>query len=308
MGSRGAEGSPDEKIFTTRDENGFFPNTRHPTPNTLLQFTRIYRQAELERIIASLKAASQILITSGEGMGKSFLAHSVYEQLSSQGFTVALIEPASPKQMLTNLANSLGVETRNLEGRAISADGLKAAIAIHLSIAPAFLIFDDAHLLEAKFRIWLKGLRKINTPLLLTATRPNRTDIFLNLPRIELQPLPDYAIRELMEIATLDRGINLKPSEFAKLQERAGGNPLLAIRAIDEEFIGLDNNEAGDHERYFDITPLILLVGIIFVATRFIALGTNNQSLYILAGIGGAIFLGLARLLYGLPKETRRIN
>ncbi|WP_159293339.1 hypothetical protein [Microcystis aeruginosa] len=27
--------SPDEKIFTTRDERGFFPHTPHPTPHTL---------------------------------------------------------------------------------------------------------------------------------------------------------------------------------------------------------------------------------------------------------------------------------
>ncbi|TRU95792.1 MAG: hypothetical protein EWV75_12960 [Microcystis wesenbergii Mw_QC_S_20081001_S30D] len=27
--------SPDEKIFTTRDERGFLPHTLHPTPYTL---------------------------------------------------------------------------------------------------------------------------------------------------------------------------------------------------------------------------------------------------------------------------------
>ncbi|MCA2667662.1 MAG: hypothetical protein IM502_12585, partial [Microcystis sp. M045S2] len=27
--------SPDEKIFTTTDERGFFPYTPHPTPHTL---------------------------------------------------------------------------------------------------------------------------------------------------------------------------------------------------------------------------------------------------------------------------------
>jgi hypothetical protein len=29
--------SPDEKIFTTRDERGFLPCTPHPTPYTLFQ-------------------------------------------------------------------------------------------------------------------------------------------------------------------------------------------------------------------------------------------------------------------------------
>jgi hypothetical protein len=40
--------------------------------------------------------------------------------------------------------------------------------------------------------------------------------------------------------AAAERAIALKPSELAKLQERAGGNPMLASRAVDEEYLGLD--------------------------------------------------------------------
>jgi AAA domain len=240
-------------------------------------------------------------------MGKTFLCRRVFDRLSSEGFIVAAIEPASPKQMLVDIADALGVETKNLEGRSISADGLKSAIAQFLSTNPAFLIFDDAHLLEAKFRQWLKSLKKLEIPLLLTATNPPRTDIFINLPRIELQPLGDRAIRELMETTAIDRGIDLKPNVFAKLQERAGGNPMLACRIIEEEFLGLEN-EAGDHTRYFDITPLIVLVGIFFVCLRFIGLGTNDQALYIFGGISSAIFIGFTLAMRSLPKESRRIG
>ena len=56
------------------------------------------------------------------------------------------------------------------------------------------------------------------------------------------------------------------------------------------------------------ITPLILVVGVIFVIMRFIGLGTNDQALYIFGGIAAAIFLGLSRLLYSLPQEERRIR
>jgi hypothetical protein len=125
--------------------------------------------------------------------------------------------------------------------------------------------------------------------------------------RIELSPLPEYAIRELMEQTALEQGLNLKASELSKLQERAGGNPMLAKRAIEEEYLGLEV-EGADHRRYFDITPLILLAGIGFVIIRFIGLGTSNQALYIFGGIAAAIFLGLSRLLYNLPREGRRIR
>jgi hypothetical protein len=107
--------------------------------------------------------------------------------------------------------------------------------------------------------------------------------------------------------AAVSRGIQLNNADLSRLQSRTGGNPTLAIRSIEEEYLGIDQ-EAADHKRYFDITPLILIAGTVFVVIRFIGLGTSDQSMYILGGIGGAVFLGLSRLIYSLPKEGRRVN
>ena len=268
---------------------------------------RLYRQNELNRIKASLLANSSILVAGEEGSGKSVLADAVVEGLQDGGFTVAFIEPATPKQMLLEIAYQLEVETQNLEGKALNTDQLKRAIASYLENNTGFLVIDDTHIFDTKFRIWLKQLRRQGAPMLLLATDPPRSDVFISVPRIELQPLPEYAIREIMEQAALERGISLKNSDLSKLQERAGGNPMLAQRAVDEEYLGLEV-EAGDHRRYFDITPLILLAGIAFVVMRFIGLGTNDQALYIFGGIAAAVFLGLSRLLYNLPRESQRIR
>lgn len=268
---------------------------------------RIYRQAELNRTTASLLANGAILIAGEDGSGKSVLANAVVEKLQTDGFMVAFIEPATPKQMLLEIAGQFDIPTEDLEGKSLTADKLKRAIAQFLEENTAFLVLDDAHACDAKFRMWLKQLRRGGVPMLLLATDPPRTDIFINIPRIELKSLPEYAIREIMVQAAIERAIELKPAELAKLQERAGGNPMLAARAVDEEYLGLEV-EAGDHRRYFDITPLILLAGIAFVIMRFIGLGTNNQALYIFGGIAAAVFLGVSRLLYNLPRESGRIR
>ena len=94
---------------------------------------------------------------------------------------------------------------------------------------------------------------------------------------------------------------------MSKLQERAGGNPSLAERSINEEYLGIEV-EGADHRRYLDITPFILLAGIAFVVMRSIGLGTNNQALYIFSSIAAALFLGVSRLFYNLPRESRRIR
>jgi hypothetical protein len=270
------------------------------------EFT-IYRQAEFNRITASLLANGAILIVGEEGSGKSVLANAVFERLICDGFLVALIEPTTPKQMLLEITQQFNLPSQDIEGKNLTVDKLKKAIADFLRENTAFIIFDDAQNCEIKFRIWLKQLRRKGVPMLVLATDPPRADIFINIPRIELKPLPERTIREIMKGAARERSIDLSSADLSKLQERAGGNPMLAIRSIEEEYLGLDI-EGADHRRYFDITPLILVVGVIFIIMRFIGLGTNNQSLYIFGGISAAVFLGLFRLFYILPNEERRIR
>ncbi|WP_373527384.1 AAA family ATPase [Nostoc sp.] len=292
------------KVSSKNDE------TQHPAPTIEIPATgefKIYRQAELNRTIASLKANGAILIAGEDGSGKSVLGNAVIEKLQAEGFMVAFVEPTTPKQMLLEIAHQFDIPVENLEGKSLTVDKLKRAIAGFLEENTAFLILDDAHACDVKFRMWLKQLRRNHAPMLLLATDPPRSDIFINIPRIELKPLPEYAIREIMVQAAAERAIALKPSELSKLQERAGGNPMLAARAVDEEYLGIEM-EGADHRRYFDITPLILLVGVIFVIMRFIGLGTNDQALYIFGGIAAAIFLGISRVLYQLPPEDRRIR
>ena len=266
-----------------------------------------YRQPEMDGLLHSLYAARSVLVTSGEGMGKTYLVRQVWERLLADGVTCQYFEPATPKTLLMAIAAMAGVDSKNLEGRSKTVEVLKQELIQWFSVNRAVLIFDDAHYLEVKFRLWLKKLKDVGVPMLLAATNPPRSDLFIYVPRIELKPLAEYQIRDLMEKEAISLGSGLKPNQIAKLQSRAGGNPMLAKRAIEEGFLGIQN-EAGDHGRYFDITPLLLLVGIVFICYRFIGLGTGNQSLYILAGIGGAIFLGVARLSYYLPKESRRIT
>ncbi len=297
----------EENPKTDPGEQELGQNFDQPQPSSITPTPRQYREAELWRIVASLKANKPILVVGEEGSGKSVLAGGVISQLVSEGFAVAICEPSTPKQMLVEIAEQLGVKTYDIEGKNLTAEGLKNAIAVHLKNNSAFLVIDDAHTCELKFRLWLKNLKRQGTPILLFATDPPKTDVFLNLPRIELTSLPEYAIRELMEQAALEQGISLKPHQLARLQERVGGNPMLAQRVIDEEKIGLDI-EAGDHRRYADATPLLLLVGVFFIVIRFIGLGTGDQALYIFAGIVAAIFLGISRLMYYLPRESRRIK
>jgi DNA replication protein DnaC len=62
---------------------------------------RIYRLEEKARILAALKANGSILLCGEEGIGKTILADAVAEELSQEGYRVAMIPtPATARQML----------------------------------------------------------------------------------------------------------------------------------------------------------------------------------------------------------------
>jgi hypothetical protein len=111
----------------------------------------------------------------------------------------------------------------------------------------------------------------------------------------------------LMTAAATSRGLDLTAGQIANLQQRAGGNPALAVRSIDEEYLGLDV-EAGDRGDYFDVTPLFILVSTGFVMLRFFAVGTDSKLLYVIAGMAGALLIGVTYMLRVLPKESKRVS
>ncbi|HBB34496.1 MAG TPA: 9-O-acetyl-N-acetylneuraminate esterase [Cyanobacteria bacterium UBA8803] len=289
---------------TPTDAQSTIPNSESPTPS--FQF-RLYRQAELLRTIASLKANSCLLLTGEEGSGKTVLMEAIFQHLTDEGFMVACVELATTKQMLLNICEQTNIDTYTLEGKALTIDQLKDAIVDFFKENVAFLVIDDAHRLPLQFRQWLKVLKRKGVSMLLLATRPPKSDIFLNLPRIELKPLPEYAIRELMEQAALERGLKLANHELAQLHERAGGNPMLAQRIINEEYLGLDV-EGGDHGRYRDATPLVILGITVFSISKFFALGINEPILYVLSGSISTLLYGIYRILLSLPGESKRIE
>jgi hypothetical protein len=60
-----------------------------------------------------------------------------------------------------------------------------------------------------------------------------------------------------------------------------------------------------DERRYVDMTPVIFVVAAVAMAVRYISLGLDDQSLYILAGIAFALMYGLRPFFFKMqrPKD-----
>jgi hypothetical protein len=110
-----------------------------------------------------------------------------------------------------------------------------------------------------------------------------------------------------MEQAATELGLNLTPGQLASLQERCGGNPMLARRVVREEYLGLEDT-APDHTQWIDGTPLLIAGLMIFAVLRFIGRGLHSTDLYLIGGVL-TVAIGVMRLLIlSLPRQTNRLG
>lgn len=57
-----------------------------------------------------------------------------------------------------------------------------------------------------------------------------------------------------------------------------------------------------DERRYVDMTPVIFVVAAVAMAVRYVSLGLDDQSLYILAGIAFALMYGLRPFFFKMQR------
>lgn len=264
-------------------------------------------QDKKRRIVAAMQANSSLLVVGEAGIGKTVVGNAVSDELVALGFTVVQVKPLTQKQTLIDIALQLGVDVENLEGKKLTTAELAGAIATHLKEITAFIICDDAQRYPVQLRVWLEELHAQGQPLLLLATFPPARDIFLRLPRIELKPLGDREIRAIMKRAAYELGIELNAGQLAQLQQRCAGNPMLAKRVVREEYLGLDD-VSPDHTQWIDGTPFLIAGLMLFTITRFVGLGLNSTTLYIIGGIL-AVTVGIVRILYySMPRKSERLG
>ena len=267
----------------------------------------LYRKQEKKRIVASLLAASSLLVIGEAGCGKSFLAEAVAVELVDAGFTVAKTKSGTVKQVFLHLAAQLGVDSESIEGKSLKTEELADAIADWLLENTAFIICDNAHRMPVSLRCWLERLHELHQPMLLLATFPPAKDIFLKIPRIELNPLKDKEIREIMLAESSALAMEISPGKLAELQQRVGGNPMLARRVVREEYLGLEGKNA-DHTQWVDGTPFLIAGLTCLVIIRFLGLGFNSTSLYLFGGII-TVAIGVIRIMiYSLPRKSGRLG
>jgi energy-coupling factor transporter ATP-binding protein EcfA2 len=269
-----------------------------------------FREEDMAQMVSSLLKGQSLLVLGESGSGKSVLGIELAKRLGSDYRIAIASYSGSAKQTLITIAEALGVPTETSDERPkpLTADQLRVEIAKDMDCGKRLLIADDAHRWPASLRYWMEELLRGKGLLLLLADRPPAKDVFLKLPRIELEPLTPDQIRTIMYAEATAQGMAINPAKFADLQQRVGGNPALAKRVVHEEMLGIGEEMSTDHRQYIDGTPF-LLAGLSAVGVvRFIGLGLGDKALYIVGGVATILALTLRALFYTINRKSTRLG
>ena len=260
--------------------------------------------------MSSLAKGQGLLVLGESGSGKSELATAIAKHFESQRKVAIATYGGSAKECLVTIAEALDVPTFTADDKPkpLTAEQLRKELLYDLRGGKALLIVDDAHRFPASLRYWLEDVLKQGGLMLLLADRPPARDVFLKLPRMELEPLTPDQIRTVMYQEATNQGLAINPSRFADLQQRVGGNPALAKRVIHEELMGIGDEMSTDHRQYIDGTPFLIASLSAISIVRFIGIGMGDKALYMVGGIAMILAMTLRTLFYSLNRKSTRLG
>lgn len=251
-------------------------------------------EREIEQALAAVENHRSILVIGGPGAGKTTIGEEIKNKLS-ETHTVAMVSySGGSKELLIDICEQLDVPTEEVIGqdkdgedrtKPLTAEGLRRALLKEIPNDKTILICDDANRWPVSLRYWLESLLRKGAVLLLLADNPPSKDVFLKVPRITIAPIASTEIRSMMIQAAEKANLRLSTAEIADLEQRCGGNPALANRVISEHLLGIGEEQGSDHRQYVDGTPFVLAAFTVFGIVRFIGLGMNDRTLYIIGGI-----------------------
>mgnify|MGYP006981144686 FL=1 len=120
------------------------------------------------------------------------------------------------------------------------------------------------------------------------------------MKEISVKPFSPAVARDVIKQYITTKGMLIEsPDQYiSHVVKQSGGIPQAIYdmldesgkeRIIDKRKVREMRHEAGI--KYLDFTPVVMILGALIVSMRYIGMGTGDKTLYILGGMGAALFL-----------------
>ncbi len=161
---------------------------------------------------------------------------------------------------------------------------------------------DMTRLTPTQQAFWLAVFEHAQVVTCASERKKGLRKLWWKMKEIEVPPLSAETCRAVVREYIARQGMMIESPDLyiSHVVKQSGGNPQ-AIRdmldesskerVVDKRRIREMKHQAG--VRYVDFTPVMIVAGAMVVATRYVALGIGDRALYIMAGIGAALFLSI---------------
>lgn len=180
--------------------------------------------------------------------------------------------------------------------------------AIHEHDGKIYIAVDDlTDTTPTLVAFWLAILEKAQLIGCASQKKQNLKRLWWKLTEIEVPPLPAEAATAVVRTYVQKTGMLIEAPELfiSHVVKQAGGNPQAIAdmvsdsgkeRVVDKRKIREMTHAAG--VRYVDFTPVMVIVGALIVGSRYVAMGLGDKALYVVTGLGAAIFMAVKYFLF----------
>jgi energy-coupling factor transporter ATP-binding protein EcfA2 len=293
----------------------------------------IGRDELIEGTRRELAKGKHVLLTGAVGIGKSTVlgaalavvpakrvvirlydhqAKGQFVEMARQMLTLGLIEAKAldlPEKYQTMTPAQIPWEGIKRQVSRLSIRDLSQAIIPALAACPEkpLIAVDDlTFLTPTQQAFWLAVFDHAQIVGCASEKKKGLRKLWWKMREIALPALVPETSKAIVQTYITRKGVLIESPELyvSHVVKQAGGNPQAIEdmldesakeRVIDKRKVREMRHEAG--VRYLDFTPVILVSGASIIAMRYVAMGLGDRMLYVMAGIGAALFLSFRLLL-----------
>jgi hypothetical protein len=243
---------------------------KSPTVTVENQSTKTSRTVLIEKVLKVLKNGQSLYLKGEAGIGKSWLCSFILTALKKEGIKAAKMSPGTAKDILTEIAESFGINTFNEKEKPLSTNLLKEEITSFLKTHSCILICDNLPQIPSALRLWLDQLYTEGQTILGTGKTKPEKDIIFKLVAFEIELMPPGELEAIASKQAHDLGLKIDAKAIA---QKAGGNPGNLLKLIKKSAIsnlGLNPKEETEPTKVRGLQNIIILGVMTLALCRYI--------------------------------------
>lgn len=288
----------------------------------------IGRDEVVADLVAEIRKGKHVILTGSVGIGKSAVLREALEQVSGRVGLIIRLHDHQAKGQFVEMARQMlaldlltakelelpaslhgmpgseidWAEIKNKVNR-MSMRDLTQAVIPALAKAenkPVIAVDDLTSLTPTQMAFWLAIFERAQVLGCASEKKVRVKKLWWKMKEIKIKPLPPTVVKSMVKDYITAKGMLIEsPDQYiSHVVKQSAGIPQAIFdmleesskeRLIDKRTVRAMRHDAG--VQYLDFTPMVMLLGALIVSMRYIGMGTGDKTLYIMGGMGAALFL-----------------